>query len=326
MPAENFSSEKSSADPIHCVLLSRTIDLRKYLGKEITRLAGRVHFIDHLDGTDPAAVRMAVGWHPHADAFDHYPNLEVACSIGAGADGILACPSLRDDIEVVRVVEPAQAQMMSGFVIFHAIWHQRRFATYFAQQRDRIWKRIGQRTTQEVPVGILGYGAIGARVAADLAALGFPVKVWSRSAKPTPDGITGFHGADGLDAMLGETEILVNLLPLTAETRGILNRDLFNRMKRGGYLIQVGRGEHMVEADLLAALDSGQLAGAALDVFLAEPLPPEHPFWGHPGIVLTPHDACDVTLPAVGQTIRATAEALQAGVRPKDAVDRTRGY
>jgi glyoxylate/hydroxypyruvate reductase A len=326
MSSENMSSVKVSVDPIHCVLLSRTIDLRKYLGEEIARLAGHVHFVDHFDGSDPAAIRMAVGWHPHADAFDHYPNLQAACSIGAGADGILACPSLRDDIEVVRVVEPAQAQMMSGFVIFHTIWHQRNFATYVAHQRERIWKRIGQRTTQEVPVGILGYGAIGARVAADLAALGFPVNVWSRSAKPTPDGIRGFHGAGGLDAMLAGTEILVNLLPLTSETRGILNLDLFNRMMRGGYLIQVGRGEHMVEADLLAALESGQLAGAALDVFLAEPLPPEHPFWTHPGIVLTPHDACDVTVPAVAQTIRATAEALQAGVRPPDAVDRSRGY
>jgi glyoxylate/hydroxypyruvate reductase A len=313
-------------DPVRCVLLSRTLDLRKYLGAEIARLESRVSFVDHLDGADPASVRMAVGWHPHADAFDHYPNLVAACSIGAGADSILACPSLRDGIEVVRVVEPAQAQMMSGFVIWHAIYHQRRFGTYLANQRERVWQRLGQRTTQEVPVGILGYGAIGARVAADLAALGFPVKVWSRTAKPTSEGVSGFHGADGLAAMLEETEILVNLLPLTTETRGILNADLFGRMQHGGYLIQVGRGEHLVEADLFGALDSGQLAGAALDVFLGEPLSPEHPFWNHPGIVLTPHDACDVSLPAVGQTILATAEALQAGLKPRDAVDRSRGY
>jgi glyoxylate/hydroxypyruvate reductase len=156
--------------------------------------------------------------------------------------------------------------------------------------------------------------------------LGFPVKVWSRGARPVPAGITGFHGRDGLAAMLRETEVLVNLLPLTAETHGILNRDLFDAMPRGGYLIQVGRGEHLVEADLLAALDSGQLAGAALDVFIAEPLPSEHPFWRQPGIVLTPHDASDVSLPAVGRTILATAQALQAGVRPQHAVDRGKGY
>ena len=310
---------------MRCVLLSRTVNLRAHLATEIARLDGRVTFVDHPDA-DAADVRLAVAWQPPADAFDHYPNLQAVCSIGAGADSILNCPSLRDGIAVVRVVEPAQAQMMSGFVIWHAIWHQRRIGTYLANQRAQVWQRLAQRTAQEVPVGILGYGAIGARVAADLAMLGFPVKVWSRVAKPTPAGITGFHGQDGLPAILDDTEILVNLLPLTAQTRNILNRDLFARMRRGGYLIQVGRGEHMVERDLLEALDSGQLAGAALDVFAAEPLPQGHPFWTHPGIVLTPHDACDVSLPAVGATILATAEALHAGLTPKDAVDRTRGY
>src|SRR5258708_17012950 len=311
---------------MRCVLLSNTLDMRAYLAPEIARLDGRVTFVDHLDTEVAPDVQLAVAWHPPADAFDHYPNLQAVCSIGAGADSILLCPSLRDGIEVVRVVEPAQAQMMSGFVIWHAIWHQRRFATYLAQQHDRVWQRLAQRTAQEVPVGILGYGAIGSRVAADLAMLGFPVKVWSRTAKPVSAGIIGFHGRDGLWAMLRETEILVNLLPLTAETRGILNLDLFNAMKRGGHLIQVGRGEHMVEADLLAALDSGQLASAALDVFLAEPLAPEHPFWTHPGILLTPHDACDVSLPALARTILATADALPAGVRPPDAVDRKMPY
>jgi len=314
-----------SSEILHCVLLSRTLDLRKHLASEISKLDGRVNFVDHLAG-NPEDVTLAVAWYPHADAFDHYPNLKAVCSIAAGADSIVMNPSLRDGIEVVRVVEPAQAEMMSGFVIWHVLWHHRRFATYLAQQRDHVWKRLGQRIAQEVPVGILGFGAIGGRVAADLAALGYPVKVWSRSAKPTPAGITGFHGTDGLTAMLAETEILINLLPLTSETRGILNADLFNTMPRGGYLIQVGRGEHLVEADLLAALDSGQLSGASLDVFVGEPLKPDHPFWSHPNIMLTPHDACDVSRPAVGQTIRATAEAVAAGVRPKDAVDRGRGY
>ncbi|MDB5619472.1 glyoxylate/hydroxypyruvate reductase A [Tardiphaga sp.] len=301
------------------------MNLRKHLASEITRLDGRITFVDHLAG-NAEDVTMAVAWYPPDDAFDHYPNLKAVCSIAAGADSIVMNPSLRDGIDVVRVVEPAQAEMMSGFVIWHVIWHQRRFATYLANQRDRLWKRLGPRAASEVPVGILGYGAIGARVAADIARLGFPVKVWSRSAKPTPDGIAGFHGADGLTAMLAESEVLINLLPLTSETRDILSSDLFNRMPRGGYLIQVGRGEHLVEADLLAALDSGQLSGASLDVFVGEPLKPEHPFWNHPGIMLTPHDACDVTRPAVGKTILATAEAVEAGVRPKDSVDLGRGY
>ena len=126
--------------------------------------------------------------------------------------------------------------------------------------------------------------------------------------------------------MLGQTEVLVNLLPLTPETKGILNRKTFARMLRGGYLIQVGRGEHLVEADLLAVLEDGQLAGAALDVFSAEPLLPRHPFWRHPCIVITPHDACEVSVEAIGATFRATAEAIRAGRRPPHSIDRERGY
>lgn len=311
---------------MRCVLLSRTLDLRKHLADQIERLEGRIDFVDHTDIEAATDVQMAVAWLPPADAFERYPNLRAVCSIAAGVDSILTCPSLRNGIEVVRVVEPAQAQMMSGFVIWHAIYHQRRFALYLGNQRKGIWDRLTQRTAQQVPVGILGYGAMGAQVAADLAMLGFPVKVWSRTAKPTSAGVAGFSGEHGLASMVQDTEILVNLLPLTAETRGILNASLFNRMRRGGYLIQVGRGPHMVEDDFIRALDSGQLSGAALDVFDAEPLPPTHPFWTDPRIVMTPHDACDVTLPAVGDTILATADALQAGGRPPDAVDRSRGY
>ncbi|QUS38465.1 glyoxylate/hydroxypyruvate reductase A [Tardiphaga alba] len=312
--------------PLRCVLLSTTLDLRDYLSSEITRLEGHVTFIDHLDGSDAADVQMAVGWHPQQDAFDHYPNVRAACSIAAGADSLLHCPSMRDGIDIVRVVEPAQAEMMSGFVVWHAIGHQRQMGAYLQQQRFKVWQRLPKRSAADVPVGILGYGAIGARVASDLAMLGFPVKVWSRTEKPTSAGVTGFQGADGLRRMLDDTEILVNLLPLTTETRGILDAALFALLRRGAYLVHVGRGPHLVEQDLIAALDSGQLSGAAIDVFDVEPLRGDHMFWGHPKIVVTPHDACDVTLSAIGGTIRATADAVHAGVKPKDTVDRMRGY
>jgi glyoxylate/hydroxypyruvate reductase A len=126
--------------------------------------------------------------------------------------------------------------------------------------------------------------------------------------------------------MLAETEVLVNLLPLTPETQGILNSALFTKMRRGGYLIHVGRGEHMIEKDVLLALDNGQLSGASLDVFPSEPLNPEHPFWSYPNIIVTPHDACDVSMEAIKMTIDATAAALRSGNRPLQTVDRTRGY
>jgi glyoxylate/hydroxypyruvate reductase A len=311
---------------MRCALVSTRLDLRRYLGSAAGQIGDRIEIVDHRPKSLDADVRLAVAWHPPADAFEHYPNLQAVCSIAAGVDNIIACPSLRPDIDVIRVVDPAQAQLMSGFVTWHVIWHQRRFRSYLDQQRNRVWQRIPQRAAQDVPVAILGYGEIGQRVAADLAVLGFPVMVWSRSAKLTPPSIRGFHGAAGLDAMLGETEVLVNLLPLTSETQGILNRERFRRMRRGSYLIQVGRGEHLVDEDLLAALESGQLDGAALDVFATEPLAAEHPLWSHPKIVITPHDACEVRIEAVADTLIATADAIRTGQRPPFAIDRDRGY
>jgi len=311
---------------MRCVLVSQRLDLRGYFGAEFARSAPHVELVDHAAGAQDQDIRLALAWHPPDDAFERYPNLRAVCSIAAGVDNIMACPSLPADVDVVRVVDPGQAQMMSSFIAWHVIGHQREFAAFRAQQRDRIWQRRDQRRAEDVPVGILGNGGIGQRVAADLAQLGFPVMSWSRTAKPASQAGRGFHGPAGLAAMLGETEVLVNLLPLTSETRGILNGELFGRMRRGGYLIQVGRGEHLVEADLLAALDRGQLSGAALDVFASEPLPTAHAFWHHPRIVITPHDASDVSINAVATTLAATAAAIGAGRRPPNAIDRTRGY
>jgi|SRR5271166_6253818 len=310
---------------MRCVLVSSRLDLKFYLGPEISRIADRVEVVDRVADSATADVRLAVAWHPPDDAFARFPNLQAVCSIGAGVDNIIACPSLKPHIDVVRVVDPGQAQMMSGFIAWHVIGHQRGFNGYLVQQREHVWQRRPQRGADSVPVGILGNGEIGRKVAADLAQLGFPVMSWSRSPKPS-GAARSYHGPDGLAAMIEETEVLVNLLPLTHATRGILNGGVFAKMRRGGFLVQVGRGEHLVEEDLLAALDSGQLAGAALDVFATEPLPTAHPYWDHPNVVVTPHDASDVSLRAVARTLVATADAIRAGQRPPHAIDRARGY
>src|SRR5207245_8005245 len=209
---------------MRCVLVSKSFDLRGYLGPQFMRAADRIEIISHPHEGPATDVRLAVAWHPPDDAFERYPNLQAVCSIGAGVDNILACPSLRPEIDVIRVVDPAQAQMMSGFVAWHVIGHQRRFAAYQAQQRKERWQRLGLRRAQDVPVGILGFGEIGRTVATDLAGLGFPVVGWSRAAKPVPQAIRGFDGASGLDAMLGQTGVLVNLLRLAPGARGILSR------------------------------------------------------------------------------------------------------
>ncbi|MCW0234014.1 MAG: glyoxylate/hydroxypyruvate reductase A [Ferrovibrio sp.] len=311
---------------MRCAVISRKFDLRSYYGKALAKIADRIESIDHPVTDGAEAVRIALAWHPHPDAFERYPNLKAVCTIGAGADNVLACPSLPPHVNVVRVVDPAQAEMMAGFVAWHVIWHQRKFATYMQQQRDRIWRRLEQRPASDVPVSILGYGKIGERVATQLAGLGFPVNVWSRTPKSAAPGLRAFAGRNGLFAMLAETEVLVNLLPLTPETRGLIDAEVFSAMKHGGYLIQTGRGEQMVEADLLAALENGQLSGASLDVFAVEPLPADHIFWHHPQILMTPHDACDVSFTAVANTLVATAAAIEAGEIPPHAVDRSRGY
>jgi len=311
---------------MRCVLVSSRLDLNFYLGPEISRIADRIEVVDHATDNAVDDVRLAVAWHPPDDAFARYPNLQAVCSIAAGVDNIIACPSLKPHIDVIRVVDPGQAQMMSGFVAWHVIGHQRGFDGFRTQQREHVWQRRPQRGADSVPVGILGSGEIGRKVAADLAQLGFPVMSWSRTEKQVSGSLRSYHGPAGLTAMIEQTEVLVNLLPLTPETRGILNGSMFAKMRRGGYLVQVGRGEHLVEEDLLAALDGGQLAGAALDVFATEPLPTTHPFWDHPNIVVTPHDACEASLRAVATTIATTADAIRAGVRPPHAIDRTRGY
>lgn len=311
---------------MRCALISRKLNLREYYGAALARIADRIEAVEHPAGHMADDVQMALAWHPQPDAFSHYPNLKAVCTIGAGADNILACPSLPPDVHVVRVVDPAQAELMAGFITWHVIWHQRRFATFMAQQHRKIWQRLDQRRPDEVPVALMGYGQIGQRVADALRHLGFPVLAWSRTSKDTPVGIRSFHGTDGLLDMAGQAEVLVNLLPLTPETRGILNRDLFASLRPGGYLVQVGRGEHLVEADLLAALASGQLSGASLDVFAVEPLPQDHAFWTHPQIVMTPHDACDISASALMTTMLDTAEAVRAGRRPRHAVDRRHGY
>ncbi|MGX7703970.1 2-hydroxyacid dehydrogenase [Methylobacterium sp. Gmos1] len=312
-------------DRLPCVLLSTTTDIRGLYGDALRTIADRVEILDH-PAENPERVRLALGWRPPADAFARYPNLAALCSIAAGVDNLLACPGRPPDLPVVRVVDPDQARAMSGFVLWHVIGHQRRFATYAENQRDRVWRRIYPRDAGAVPVGVLGYGRIGRRVAGDLAALGFPVRAWSRTPQSPDPGVTHHHGPDGLAEMLGDSEVLVNLLPLTPETRGILDARLLARLRPGGYLVQVGRGEHLVEADLLAALASGHLAGAALDVFATEPLPPAHPFWDHPVIRVTPHEACDASPRAVARTLLAAADAVREGRLPPDTVDPARGY
>lgn len=311
---------------MRCALISESLDLKAYYGETFARVAPHIDLVPHPVDAAPETIELALAWRPQQGSFARYPNLKAVCSIAAGVDNILACADLPPHVEVARVVDPEQGAMMSAFVLWHVLWHLRRFDRYLAQQRQGLWERGVQRAPADLPVAVLGYGQIGKRVAADLAALGFPVLAWSRTAHRPPSGVRVFHGTDGLAALLPQAEVAINLLPLTEETRGLLARPFFARMKRGGYLIQLGRGEHMIEADLLAALADGTLSGASLDVFGVEPLPPGHPFWSHPNIVMTPHDASYARPAETARTLAETAADVAAGRRPRGAIDRARGY
>lgn len=311
---------------MRCALISESLDLKAYYGETFARVIPHIDLVPHPVDAAPETIEIALAWRPPQGAFARYPNLKAVCSIAAGVDNILACTDLPAHVEVARVVDPEQGALMSAFALWHVLWHLRRFDRYLTQQRQGVWERGIQRAPADMKVAVLGFGQIGQRVAGDLAGLGFPVLAWSRSHRTAPAGITVFHGTDGLAALLPQAEVVINLLPLTEETRGLLARPFFARMKRGGYLIQLGRGEHLVEADLLAALADGTLSGASLDVFATEPLPQGHRFWTHPNIVMTPHDASYARPTETARTLAETAADIAAGRRPRGAIDRGRGY
>jgi glyoxylate/hydroxypyruvate reductase A len=223
------------------------------------------------------------------------------------------------------MVEPGLTQGMREYVLLHVLRHHRDMPRLARQQAARRWEPFASPLAQERGVGVMGLGILGADAAAALAAVGFRVAGWSRRPKALP-GIESFAGEDGLAPFLARSEILVCLLPLTPATAGILDARLFAALPPGAALVNAARGEHLVEADLLAALGGGQLSGATLDAFRSEPLPPEHPFWGHPLIRVTPHNA-SLTRPETGA--RSMAEAIRrilAGAAPANLADRGAGY
>ncbi|RTL72872.1 MAG: hydroxyacid dehydrogenase [Hyphomicrobiales bacterium] len=316
--------------PIDGVYLSGTLDLAGMFGAAFAPFADKVRLRtpDAID--DPETVRFAFAWLPPPDAFRRYPNCVMVSSIAAGVDSLLGCPSLPAKSVVTRVRDDAQAQLMAGFAVWHLVWHHRNMGAILADVRECAWRWRGtplDLAPDGRPVGILGFGLMGRAIARAVAALGFPVFAASRS--PVSDagpGITVLSAPDAVQQVAEKATTLINVLPLTQATRGILNRDLFARMPRGAVLIQLGRGDHLVEADLDAALDSGQISAASLDVFATEPLPPAHPWWRHPKILVTPHLASDTSPEFVAaQVVQSLGEVL-AGRIPFNAVNRSNGY
>jgi glyoxylate/hydroxypyruvate reductase len=274
---------------------------------------------------DPAEIDYALVWRPEPGLLAALPNLKLILSLGAGVDHILADPELPHHIPIIRLVDPYLTDAMSEYVALQVLRLHRQDLEYQAQQQVRIWRELDQKNAVDRTVGILGFGEIGQTTGRRLRALGFPVAGWSRREKIVR-GFSTFAGQRELPLLLRQSEILVCLLPLTAATEGILCARNFALLPRGAGLVNAGRGGHLVEEDLIPALAAGQLSAAALDVFREEPLPAEHPFWGHPRILVTPHIA-GITNPATAAPIIAdTIRRFESGQPLRNRVDPVQGY
>jgi glyoxylate/hydroxypyruvate reductase len=273
---------------------------------------------------DPESIEVALVWKPPPGALQGLPNLKAILSLGAGVDGFLKDDTL-PDVPLCRMVDPSMTTSMSEYVLLAVLRHHRRFDRFERARAERRWAFELPKPAPARTVGILGLGVLGGDAARTLAARGFRVLGWSRTPKSI-EGVICLSGEDGLSTVAAESEILVCLLPATPDTKGILNADLLGRLPEGACLVNAARGHHLVEEDLLAALDSGRLEAATLDVFHQEPLPPDHPFWNDPRILITPHVA-SYSLPSTGadQVAENIRRALDG--RPLlHVVDRSRGY
>ena len=270
------------------------------------------------------AADYAVVWAPPQQFFDEQPQLKAVFNIGAGVDALLKL-TLPPHAQIVRLDDAGMSVQMAEYVCHAVIRHFREFDAYEADTRQGKWSFRKPRARADLPVGIMGLGVLGERVARALNTFEFPVNGWSRSHKAL-EGVRCFSGAQGFKDFLAASRVLVCLLPLTPDTRDIMNRDTLSQLQPGGYVINVARGAHLVDEDLLALLDNGHLGGATLDVFRTEPLPAEHPFWMHPSITVTPHTSARTLRSESIAQIAGKIAALQRGVPVAGVVEAVRGY
>ncbi|MBB4123787.1 2-hydroxyacid dehydrogenase [Martelella radicis] len=274
--------------------------------------------------TDPDKVRFALVWMPPEGFFARFPNLELVINLGAGVDRLVARNDL-PDVPVTRLSDPEMARMMAGFVLFSVLRHSRDIPHFEAAQTRREWAYRHPRAAAEISVAVLGLGELGALAASEIARQGYQTDGWATGPKDLP-GVDVHHGEEALEPLLSMADIVVCMLPLTPGTRGLLDEAAFAAMKPGAAFVNVSRGEIVDEAAMIAALSSGHLSGATLDVFASEPLSAESPLWALPGVLITPHLA-SVALPAsAAPQIAANILSIRKGVPIANSVSRERGY
>jgi glyoxylate/hydroxypyruvate reductase A len=281
--------------------------------------------IDRWRSTLGAEADYAVVWRPAVDVLPGLVRVKAIFNLGAGVDAIPDLHSIPRGVALLRLDDAGMAEQMVEYVVHAALRCYRQFEAYAGQQKEALWRPRYRQPKHEFVVGVLGAGVLGSAVASGLSSLGFPVRVWSRTTKQLA-GIECFAGTDALPRFLGATRFLVCLLPLTDATRDFLDHAKLSLLPTGSYLVNVARGALVVDDDLLALLDSGHLAGAALDVFRDEPLPAQHPFWHHPRVVVTPHVSAVTLVKDSVEQIAAKIRRLEAGLPVTGAVDREHGY
>lgn len=274
---------------------------------------------------DKADIEVALAWKPPAGLIASFPNVRLIVSLGMGVDHLLADDRLPKGVPIVRIMDDGLVGQMSEYAIYWALRHHRDIDKYEASQRAKKWQPEAFVDTIDRRVGVMGLGSIGQDTAKKFAALGFPTAGWSRTQKTVP-GVETFHGSDGLAAFLARTDMLVNVLPLTRDTRGILDAATFAALPSGAYLINMARGGHVVDEALLAAIESGHIAGAALDVFNQEPLPADHPYWTHPKVHVTPHIAGATNPRTASPGVIENIRRMRAGQPLVHTVDPVTGY
>lgn len=293
--------------------------------KIVARLA---EFIDKSDIqiwpdiTAPEQITFALVWKQEVGSLTNLPNLQGIASFGAGVDSILADPQL-PAVPIARIVDPNLSRDMANYVLTVIQQHRLRLAQFNQQQMDALWKP--KRARKGKRVGILGFGQLGQACAALLQQMGFSVSAWATTEKQV-NGITCKTGEDGFESTVAESDYLVCLLPLTEQTENVLNRDVFKLMPEDAAIINVARGQHLVDEDLIAALDQGDIAYAYLDVFRQEPLPKEHAFWHHKQIQITPHISAVTNLDTALEQVVENYQRVQAGLAMIHCIDQQRGY
>jgi glyoxylate/hydroxypyruvate reductase A len=306
-------------------LLYTSDPIRGSVWREIfAQVAPDIVFIDHAQPYDPGTIRYLAAWSPSAELIASLPALEILFSIGAGIDQF-DMNALPTHVRVVRMIEPGIAAGMVEYVTMAVLALHRQLIDYGIAQREARWAPIKLVPASERRIGVMGLGNLGQAVLRALSPFGFPLSGWSRSPRDI-DGVDCHAGEAALSTFLAQSDILICLLPLTQETRGILCRETLSLLPVGAAFINVGRGSHLVEQDLLSLLDEGHISGAVLDVADPEPLPADHPFWSHPRIVLTPHIASMTRPDGAARALIANIRRFVQGEPMDGEVARDRGY